>query len=169
MRQLRSSRLGRRVDGRFTPASRRAGRGSALPPDCLFAVAACVCCAIVVSIAGALMLVLGACPTDRPFTWSESVQQSLQLYHRSPTRTARLLAPAGQTCRVDAPSLRVRPVMVRDEADGLRLGRRRRSSSRRRGSLIHYRACMEGYTAVRSCVGSSGGAAVRSNTAVNSQ
>lgn len=57
------------------------------------------------------------------------------------TRTARLLAPARQTCRVDPPPLSVWSVMVCYEANGLWLGRSIRRSCGR--TLIHERSARE--------------------------
>jgi len=68
MRQARSCELG--VDGRLWGPGRRASRHGALSSWCLFAILLRIGWAVVVSIAGAFVFVLGAGPAHRPFTWS---------------------------------------------------------------------------------------------------
>jgi hypothetical protein len=70
VRQSRPGELGR-VDRGLDLAGRRGGRGDAggaFPPDGLLGVATALCGAIVVAIAGALVLVLGAGAADRALT-----------------------------------------------------------------------------------------------------
>jgi hypothetical protein len=68
VRQARSRRLGRKVDGRLALAA-RSRAGAVATDDILLTVTAGVCGAsagaIVISIAGAFVLVLGACAADR--------------------------------------------------------------------------------------------------------
>lgn len=103
----------------------------------LFAILLRIARAIVVAVASALVLVLGASPTNRALACSavsinNCISDMLDL-----TGTARLLLPTCQAGRVDATALGIGPVMVSDEADGLGLGHGSIRRGRRRGRLIH--------------------------------
>lgn len=86
----------------------------------LFAILLRIARAIVVAVASALVLVLGAGTTNRALTG-----------------TARLLLSTCQAGGVDATALGIGPVMVGDEADRLGLGHGSIRRGRRRSRLIH--------------------------------
>lgn len=76
MRQLRSCGLGRSVNRGFRLSGRRARRCNTFSTNGLLAVAGRLCRAIVVSIASAFVLVLGACATY----WALACEMSIPCF-----------------------------------------------------------------------------------------
>lgn len=103
----------------------------------LFAILLRIARAIVVAVASALVLVLGAGTTNRALTYSTVSVNGCNPDMADLTGTARLLLSTCQAGGVDATALGIGPVMVGDEADRLGLGHGSIRRGRRRSRLIH--------------------------------
>jgi hypothetical protein len=152
--QLGQSRCGKLgIDWRLDVTRRGSGGNVAFPPHCRLLVLLGLMGSVVLSVAGAFVLVLRACAADGPFPLDEISMQSTPLTstrevsHSPPTRAARLLAPACQTSRVDPAPLCIRAILCCHEANWLRLGRGSMGGSCRGRRLIHERL-MWAYTGV---------------------
>ena len=94
--------------------------------------------AVVVAVAGAFVLVLGASAADGALAWcGVSIHLWASSHAGRLTRAARLLLAACQAGRVDAAPLCIGTIVVCDKTDRLGLGRRRVRRSGRRDGLIH--------------------------------